>query len=97
MLRITVEEASNQVTLRLEGNLIGAWVTELEEAWRAASANLASRLLCLDLTAVGGIDPAGRYLLLLLHDRGARLMISGQVITEIDADIVEGWHLRKDP
>jgi hypothetical protein len=36
MLRITVQRSPTQVRLKLEGNLAGAWVTELEECWRSA-------------------------------------------------------------
>ena len=31
MLRITVHETPQQVTLKLEGSLIGSWVMELED------------------------------------------------------------------
>ena len=36
MLRITVQDEPDQVTLKLEGNLDGIWVTELEDSWRTA-------------------------------------------------------------
>ena len=58
MLRITVHDTTKQVTLKLEGSLTGSWVMELEDCWRAASSNLARRVLCLDLTAVDNVDTA---------------------------------------
>ena len=66
MLRITVHETPQQVTLKLEGTITGSWVMELEDCWRATSSNHAGRLLCLDLTEVDGVDSAGTYLLALL-------------------------------
>jgi ABC-type transporter Mla MlaB component len=96
MLRITIQEAPDQITLKLEGSLVGAWVTELEDAWRAAKSRLADRFLSLDLTAVDRVDLAGKYLLLLLRERGARVVTSGQVVTDCLADIVEGWILRDE-
>ena len=93
MLRITAQNTPNQVTLKLEGSLAGTWVLELEDAWRAASSD---RLLCLDLTAVDQVDSAGKYLLVLLRERGVRLVASGLVMTEIVAELVEQWHIRKD-
>src|SRR5262247_2835862 len=71
MLRITVQDEPEQVTLKLEGNLGGIWVTELEDSWRAVNSTLAGRPLLLDLTAVDRVDSAGNYLLALLR-RGGR-------------------------
>jgi len=34
MLRITIEEKQNAVVLRLEGQLIGPWVADVEQCWR---------------------------------------------------------------
>ena len=93
MLRITAQDTPNQVTLKLEGSLVGTWVLELEDAWRATNSD---RLICLDLTAVDQVDSAGKYLLVLLRDRGVRLIASGLVMTQTVAELVEQWHLRKD-
>jgi ABC-type transporter Mla MlaB component len=95
MLRITVLDTPQQVTLKLEGSLIGSWVTELEDCWRAVSSKLARRVLILDLTEVDNVDNAGKYLLALLHERGVRLIASGLVMTELVAAINEEWRLRK--
>ena len=95
MLRITVHETPQQITLKLEGSLTGSWVMELEDCWRAASLNPASRLLCLDLTEVDNVDNAGKYLLALLHNRGVGLIASGLVMTDMVAGIEEQWQLRK--
>ena len=95
MLRITVHETPQQVTLKLEGSLTGSWVMELEDCWRAVSSNHAGRLLCLDLKAVDSVDSAGTYLLALLHNREVQLIASGLVMTELVAGIEEQWQLRK--
>ena len=94
MLRITLHETPQQVTLKLEGSLTGSWVMELEDCWRAASSNPAGRLLGLDLTEVDSVDSAGTYLLALLHNRGVRLIASGLVMTELVAGIEERWQLK---
>ena len=96
MLRITVHETPQQITLKLEGSLTGSWVMELEDCWRAASSNPAGRLLCLDLTDVDNVDNAGTYLLALLHNRGVQLIASGLVMTELVADIKKQWQPGKD-
>ena len=95
MLRITVHETPQQVTLKLEGSLTGSWVLELEDSWRTAHLKLASRLLCLDLKAVDRVDNSGRYLLALLYNRGVRLIAAGLVMTELVALIEEQWQLRE--
>ena len=95
MLRITVHETPQQITLKLEGSLTGCWVMELEDCWRATSSNPAGRLLRLDLTDVDNVDNAGTYLLALLHNRGVQLIASGLVMTELVASIEKQWQLRK--
>jgi hypothetical protein len=40
------------------------------------------------------VDPAGKYLLALLRDLGTVLVASGKV-TQIEAEIIEGWTLRE--
>ncbi|WP_433965436.1 hypothetical protein [Tunturiibacter gelidiferens] len=95
MLKITVQDTPKQLTLKLEGSLVGAWVLEVECAWRSSNAELANRLLCLDLIEVDQIDDAGRYLLVLLHERGVRLVATSLVMTEIVGSITQDWPLKK--
>src|SRR5262249_39910871 len=95
MLRITEQDSSGQVTLKLEGNLAGAWVAELEDSWRTVTASLAGRWLCLDLTAVDDVDRAGKYLLALLHRSGTQLRASGIMMTELIRSIADDWPLDK--
>jgi ABC-type transporter Mla MlaB component len=71
MLRITLLDALEQVTLKLEGSLVGVWVKETEAAWRSAKTTTTGRPLVVDLRAVNRIDQAGIiYLLALLRGRG---------------------------
>jgi ABC-type transporter Mla MlaB component len=93
MLRITVYETPEQISLKLEGSLTGSWVMELEDCWRSASLDPAGRVLCVDLTEVDNVDTAGQYLLALLHNRGVNLIASGLVMTELVAGIKEQWRL----
>lgn len=96
MLKITVEQEPGNITLKLEGSLSGAWVSELEDAWRAAVSNRAGRAICVDLAAVYGIDAAGRYLLLLIHERGGQMIGSGGRILNDLVEVVESWRLKMD-
>jgi|ERR1700739_4151524 len=91
MLRITLLNGLEQVTLKLEGNLVGIWVKETESAWRSAKTATAGRPLVLDLKAVNRVDQAGVYLLALLHQRGVRLVACGTAMAEIVRTIEKEW------
>jgi ABC-type transporter Mla MlaB component len=93
MLRITVEQSPSQIRLKLEGDLAGAWVAELEDCWRSAHSTLDGRPLCLDLSAVEQVDRAGRYLLALLGRNGAQLIASGAMMTELVRTLAGDWPL----
>jgi anti-anti-sigma regulatory factor len=91
MLRITLQHGHDEVRLKLEGDLAGAWVPEVEDAWRAAHSTLDGRSLCLDLTAVTHVDGAGKYLLALVRGRGATLVASGTAMKELVRTIAGDW------
>ena len=91
MLRISVEEGLQQIALKLEGRLAGAWVKELEDAWREADSKRNSRSLLLDFSAVDHVDQAGEYLLALMARRGVQLVASGVAMSELRRKIASGW------
>jgi anti-anti-sigma regulatory factor len=91
MLRITVEPNPDLIWVKLEGVLAGTWVSELEDSWRAAYSIRGDRPLHLDLTAVEHVDRAGTYLLALLRCRGAHLIASGTMMTELVRTIAGDW------
>ncbi len=95
MLRITVTPESDRIRLKLEGDLAGTWVTELEESWRAAHSIRGDRRLDLDLTAVEHVDRAGKYLLALLRCSGAHLLASGTLMPELVRTIASDWPVKE--
>ncbi len=97
MLRITIEEGGEQFRLKLEGRLAGAWVTELENCWRTAASTLCGRPLWVDLTAVDCVDAAGKYLLALMHNAGARFIASGCAMLELVREITGDWPVGHGP
>src|SRR5664280_1140630 len=70
------EPGIEESRLKLEGDLAGTWVPELEEFWRTTRASHPGGAVCIDLPGVLRVDEAGRYLLALIHESGAR-MVSG--------------------
>ena len=93
MLRITTIENTDQVLLKLEGKLSGAWVVELETCWREIFAKLGERSLLIDLTGVQSMDAAGRCTLALIHMHGTQLIASGCGAQMIQ-DIIDHWPVR---
>src|SRR6266852_662543 len=91
MLRITSLDELDRVTLKLEGSLAGVWVAELEGIWRGIYSQLEGRPLYLNMNGVEHVDRAGTYLLALLRHRGAQLVTSGALMTEIVRSIEEDW------
>lgn len=81
MLRITAVTPMTQVcTLRLEGQLIGPWVKELERSCTEARTNGAR--LVLDLTGVSFIDNEGLALLRGLTDGAVTLINPSHFVSE---------------
>ncbi len=86
MFRITTHENNGTVRLKLEGKLKGPWVPEMEQCWRTAS-SARHKALVVDLTDVDHVDSAGRYLLALIHARGARFIAVTPIMKELVSDI----------
>jgi anti-anti-sigma regulatory factor len=89
MLRITSHKNAETVRLKLEGMLKGAWVPELERCWRGANSDR-NKALIVDLTDVEFVDTAGRYLLALMHERGASFVAATPLMNELIAEITAG-------
>ena|SRR5215813_4106987 len=96
MLRITRLDALGQVTLKLEGCLIGPWVKETETAWRSAQSVLKGRPLIMDIKCVDRVDQAGFYLLSLLYVNGVRFVASGALMIELVESIEKDWSGHED-
>jgi hypothetical protein len=77
MLRISVIDRRTERRLVLEGKLIGPWVAELRKAWKAASRELDSRALVVDVKNVCVISEEGENALLQLMSEGAMFRCGG--------------------
>jgi outer membrane protein len=95
MLRISIQEELGSQRVKLEGKLKGPWVLELEQCLNKLESN---KKFIIDLTEVDFIDTAGRYLLLLLKERGARFIATGplmnNLVDELDPPLTIGRHTR---
>jgi anti-anti-sigma regulatory factor len=82
MLRITASASPpHTVTLRLEGQVIGRWVAELQKSCDEVTAN--GDRVVLDLVGVSFIDKDGLSLLNDLADHDISLVNSSRFVAEL--------------
>jgi anti-anti-sigma regulatory factor len=63
MLRITIHETDDAMTIKLEGRIVGPWVAELGRAWAEAVPRLSSRKVLIDVCNVTYVDESGEQAL----------------------------------
>ena len=88
MLRITTIDKGRTTTFRLEGRLIGDWVTELERCWREIASADSRRRFRIEMSDVEYVDNKGKTLLECLFLAGAKLHGGNLWTRSIIADIV---------
>ena len=75
MLRITVEQNSEAMTLKLEGRVAGPWAAELNRLWEQTAPQLDRRKLSLDIRATTYADASGiRILKAIYSQTGADIL-----------------------
>jgi anti-anti-sigma regulatory factor len=91
MLKVTTTDTNTTVTLKLEGKLAGPWVQEVNRVWQAAAASRQVGYV-VDLQAITFIDRAGKALLAVMSQQGARLLASGcltrTIVDEIEREVI---------
>jgi outer membrane protein len=86
-------EPNGRIVLKLEGQLAGLWVNELEEAWRRALEMSPGQDVAVDLSQVTFIDEEGRKLLERVHQAGSPLFARG-CLTRSIVDKITGQRPR---
>jgi ABC-type transporter Mla MlaB component len=86
LLRITVKEAPDAMTLRLEGRVSGAMSEELRQTWSGLAPKLRGRTLNVDLRDAIYIDQAGLAVLSDIHDQTGANFEAGSPLTQYFAD-----------
>ena len=72
MMRITQQQDSETMTLKIEGCLSGAWVNEMKRCWDDITKSIRSSVVRIDLTEVTYIDGAGKELLAAMFASGVK-------------------------
>jgi hypothetical protein len=73
VFRITTITAKGSPALKLEGNLGGPWVDELQNCGKDAAARAHGKTIQIDMRGVSYVDQRGRNLLLRMEGEGAAL------------------------
>ena len=92
MLRITVEENSKAIVMKLEGRFAGPWAAELGRLWEQTAPALAERKLSLDLRETTYADASGIRSLRTIYSQTGAAILAGTPWTQYLADEVK----RKD-
>ena len=87
MLRIMIDTARVESTLRLEGRLAGPWVDELARVWAQLRTTSDAGSTRIDLDGLTFVSEAGRSLLRRLHEEGAELVANGCMTRAIAEDL----------
>lgn len=87
MLRITIHDAASEFRLRLEGNLAGPWVRELELCWQTGQSIVGNRPVVIDLRDVDFVSDEGERLLRAMHRRGVTFLAATPLLSHLVAEI----------
>jgi anti-anti-sigma regulatory factor len=88
MLRITVEQNSDSMTLKLEGRVAGPWVAELNRLWEETAPQLQKRRLSLDLRETTYADAGGIQVLKAIYSQTGASILAGTPWTRYLAEEV---------
>jgi len=92
VLRITVEENSQAIVIKLEGRVTGPWAAELGRLWEEKAPDAAQKKLSLDLRETTFADAGGIKVLRAIYSQTGAAILAATPWTEYLAEEV----VRKD-
>jgi hypothetical protein len=87
-LRITVQENSVAISIKLEGRVVGPWAAELGAVWSGLAPSITDRNVSLDLSDVTFVDDQGMSVLRHIYEKTNADFETGSPLTEYFADKV---------
>ena len=87
-LRITVEENSKAIVIKLEGRIAGPWAAELDRLWKETAPAVAQRKLSLDLRETTFADAEGIRVLRAIYSQTGAEILAGTPWTQYLAEEV---------
>jgi outer membrane protein TolC len=88
MLRITTDKKKSKTVLSVEGRLVGANVSTLEQCWRELRGASPQEKFYINLCGVSFIDGSGKMLLKTMYHEGSQLIAEGCLNQAIVKEIV---------
>jgi ABC-type transporter Mla MlaB component len=88
VLRITLEEKTDAVVLKLEGRLAGPWVSELDRLWEEKARYVAQKKFSLDLREITFADAGGIRILKDIYSQTGAAILAGTPWTQYLAEEV---------
>lgn len=89
VLRITVDENSEGIVLKLEGRLTGPWVEELDRVWKETAPGLNKKNLSLDLREITFADAGGIGVLKAIYSQTGASILAGTPWTQYLAEEIK--------
>ncbi len=90
MLRITFQATADGTSFKLEGELDGLSVRDLERLWQRLKEKGLHRPVRVDLTSVLLVGQGGRRLLRVMHEDGAELVADDPFIRTVIQEAMSG-------
>ena len=88
MLRITIEENSKAIVIKLEGRVAGPWAAELDRLWKETAPAVSQRNLSLDLRETTFADAGGIRVLRAIYSQTGAAFLTGTPWTKYLAEEV---------
>jgi len=86
MLRITIDETTEALEMKLEGRVAGPWAEELSRVWMETAPRLATRKLVLDLSSITYADAGGTHVLGQIYSQTKAELLAGTLWAQSLAD-----------
>ena len=88
MLRITMNESPQAMSIRLDGRIAGPWAAEFDRVWVEAAPRLGSKQLSIDLSNVTYADADGKQILSKILSQANANLVAGSLWTQYLAEEV---------
>ena len=87
MLRISVDDTPDLLTIKLEGKVRGPWGRELEKVWYSVSGVAEHKRVRIDLCHVSSIDDCGKGVLVMMCQKGVEFEAIGPMMTAMVEEV----------
>jgi len=86
-VRLTIQKKEpDQVTMKIEGKVVGQQVHELRGAWRELAPTLGEKKLCVDVCGVTFADRNAKHLLAEIYEKTCAEFIADTPLTKYFAE-----------